>query len=116
MPDLAAVDEFVLSWSQAWEQKNVEAYLSHYSRNFRTPGGISMPAWEKQRYQRLGKPKFIKIGIRDIKKKKQTDSRAQVSFIQEYRSDTYGDQVAKTLDLIWEDGSWAIVNETSKPL
>ena len=116
LPDLDAVDAFVRSWSGAWEQKNVEAYLSHYSRNFSTPGGISMAAWKRQRRQRLGKPKFIKIGIKDMDKKKETDSRAQVTFIQEYQSDSFGDQVVKTLELIWENGGWTIKKETSKAL
>ena len=116
LPDLAAVDAFVGKWAQAWEQKNVEAYLSHYSRDFAAPGGLSLAAWKKQRHQRLGKPKFIKIDIRDIRKNMETDTRAQVTFIQKYNSDTYGDQVAKTLDLVWEDGSWAIAKETSKAL
>ena len=39
LPDLDAVDAFVRSWAEAWEQKNVEAYVSHYSRNFSTPEG-----------------------------------------------------------------------------
>jgi len=116
LPDLAAVDAFVGKWAQSWEQKNVEAYLSHYSRDFSAPGGLSLAAWKKQRHQRLGKPKFIKIDIHDLKKNMETDTRAQVTFIQKYNSDTYGDQVAKTLDLIWEDGSWAIAKETSKAL
>ena len=51
-----------------------------------------------------------------MKKKKESDTRAQVTFIQKYESDTYGDQVVKTLELVWEDDRWAIAEETSKKL
>ena len=111
-----AVEPFVASWAAAWEQKNVETYLSHYSVDFRTPGGISMAAWKKQRHKRLGKPQFINIEIRDLQKLQVNDSRFQVSFIQAYQADTYSDQVLKTLELAWENGAWAIVEETSRPL
>ena len=75
-----------------------------------------MTAWKKQRHQRLGKPKFIKIGIRDVKIEKKTDTSARAIFIQKYQSDTFSDQVVKTIDMKWENGAWAIVKETSKKL
>jgi len=115
-PDFNGIDAFVKSWASAWGQKNVEAYLAHYSSKFQTPRKISMSAWKKQRHQRLGKPAFIKIDIQDIKQKTINDSRARVVFTQKYQSNTYRDQVVKTLDLQWENGSWAIKKETSKPL
>jgi hypothetical protein len=77
---------------------------------------MTLTAWKKQRHQRLGKPKFIKIGIRDVKIKKKTDTSAQAIFIQKYQSDTFSDQVVKTLDLIWENGAWKITKETGKKL
>lgn len=110
-PDDIAIGSFVRSWAEAWERKDVKAYLSHYAKDFSTPGGISMAAWEKQRYQRIGTANFIKIDIRDLKIKKETDTRAQVTFIQDYTSDTYGDLVAKSLDLVRENGGWAIATE-----
>jgi len=113
-PDFGAVEPFVKSWAAAWEQQDVEVFLSHYSRDFSTPGGISITAWEKDRHKRLGRPKFIRIGILDMQKQKLNDSRAQVTFIQEYQTDTYSDQGLKTLELIWENGSWLIINEIWK--
>ena len=115
LPDIDAVDAFVRSWAAAWEQQDIEAYLSHYARDFITPGGIAITAWEKQRHKSLGRPRFIKIGIRDMRKEKVSDTQARVTFIQEYQSDTYSDQVAKTLDLIWENGEWKIAKEESTP-
>ena len=114
--DLTAVEPFVASWVEAWKQKTIEAYLSHYSKNYSTPGGMSRGAWEKQRDQRLDRPQYIKIDIREMQKQKLDDSRAQVAFIQEYQSDIYSDKVLKTLELMWESGGWKIVKETSSAL
>jgi hypothetical protein len=77
---------------------------------------MSISAWKKQRHQRLGKPKHIKIVIQDLKKTKKSDTSAQVTFKQKYQSNTYSDQVVKTLYLVWENGGWAIKKETSKAL
>ena len=115
-PDFAAVEPFVESWAEAWEQKNVEKYLSHYSDDFITPGGMSLASWKKQRYQRLGKSQSIKIKIRDMQKQKVNTSRSRVTFIQDYQSENYSDQVVKTLELAWENGAWNIVVEMSRVL
>jgi DNA-binding beta-propeller fold protein YncE len=115
-PNFDAVEPFVASWVGAWEQKDIEAYLLHYSPNFITPKGTSLAAWEIQRHQSLGRPQWIKIEIRDMQTQKVDDTHAQVTFIQEYQSNTYSDKVAKDLDLIWENGKWMIFKETSKAL
>jgi len=114
LPDFATVEPFIKSWAGAWEQKNTEAYLSHYSKDFNTPEGMSLTAWKEQRHQRLGRAEFIRIGILDMQKLKVNDSLAQVTFIQEYQSDTYSDQGLKTLELIWKNGGWLIINEKCK--
>jgi hypothetical protein len=114
VPDLNAVEPFIASWAEAWQQKNIETYLSHYATDFSTPGNISRAAWEQKRRQRLAKPKFIKVQISGMEKQKVNDSHVQATFIQEYQSDIYVDKVVKTLDLIWENGSWLIAYETSR--
>ena len=81
MPGFAAIEPFVTSWAEAWKQKKVEAYLSHYSKDFITPGGMSRAAWEKQRSDRLGSPQFIRVDIRDMHIQKKSDSRVQAFFI-----------------------------------
>ena len=116
LPDATSIDPFIDSWAEAWSRKDVEDYLAHYSNKFKPSKGISLKSWQKQRYQRLGKPKFIKIEVWDIQKKAVSDSRMQVTFKQKYKSNTYGDQVIKTLDLQWEKNGWMIQKETSKVL
>jgi RND family efflux transporter MFP subunit len=113
-PDLVTIDPFVRSWARDWARQDVKAYLAHYAREFRPPGGMSLAAWHKQRQQRLLEPAFIEIDIDNIQKNMTGSSSAQVTFSQTYRSDIATDQVTKILDMQWGNGSWTIVKETSK--
>jgi hypothetical protein len=106
-----AIEVFIRSWIEAWERKDVKGYLSHYSKDFNPAGGISMAAWEKQRYIRIGSANFIEIDVRDMKIKKESDARVQVTFVQDYKSDTYDDLVVKMIGLMWENDGWAIATE-----
>ena len=112
--DLEAIDPFLRSWAKAWGRKDVKSYLTHYSKIFQPPGGISLTFWRKQRRQRLLKPAFIEIEIRNVQKKITDTSRVQVTFNQMYRSNTYSDRVFKILDLQWGNKGWKILKETSK--
>jgi adhesin transport system outer membrane protein len=116
LPDVRGIDSFVRSWAEAWSRKDVEDYLAYYSGNFKPSKGISLAAWQKQRHQRLGKPKFIKIGIKNIQKKALGESLVQVTFNQRYQSNTYGDRVVKTLVLQWKKNGWMILKETSRAI
>ena len=114
--DIADVEKFVESWVNAWEQQDAITYLSHYSSNFITPDGMSMVSWSKKRHEVLTNQQIIKIEIRDMQIQKVDNARMQVTFIQEYQSETYSDKVVKTLELVWEKENWMIIQETSKVL
>ena len=114
LPDFDAIELFVASWAEAWEEQNIESYLAHYSTNFRTPGGISLTEWERQRHKSVGRPKFVKVLIGNMQKQKLGGALVQVTFNQDYWSDIYSDKVTKTLELIWENGGWLIVKEESR--
>jgi uncharacterized protein YraI len=114
--DTDIVESFVRSWAGAWGRQDVKAYLSHYSKAFRPPGGIKLAAWYRQREKRLLKPAFIKIKIDNINQNMSGKASGRVSFIQTYQSDVFKDRVLKTLDLKRESGKWTISKETSKAI
>jgi DNA-binding beta-propeller fold protein YncE len=116
LPDHDAVNGFLRSWLEVWQQQDIEAYLTHYSRDFSPEEGLSIVDWEIARHKALSKPKFIRVEIRDIQIQKLSDSSSKASFIQSYQSDTHSDEVIKTLELIWENGGWLIIKEDSKAL
>ncbi|HEX2199909.1 MAG TPA: tetratricopeptide repeat protein, partial [Burkholderiales bacterium] len=63
-PDPSAeVLKAVNAWAQAWSNRDVDAYLSHYAKNFNTPKGQSRAAWEKTRRARIGGAKSISVEL-----------------------------------------------------
>lgn len=106
----ADVAKHVAGWAAAWSAKDVAGYLAAYTPDY-APEGMSRAAWEKQRKARIGKPGAIEVALSDISVSMQDDTRATVTFIQNYRSDNYRDEVRKTLGMVKLDGGWLIVDE-----
>jgi len=110
-PDLsAAVLHTLQEWAAAWSDKNVQKYLAYYAPEFK-PEGMSRADWEKQRADRITKPKAAKVELSNIKVGVLDDSHAAVTFTQTYRSDRYQDVLLKTLQMEKIDGVWLIFAE-----
>ena len=108
----ADVLKSVQKWATAWSAKNAGDYLAAYAADFK-PEGMSRDVWQKQRLDRISKPKVIEVTLSDINVSVADDSRATVSFTQSYRSDGYRDQLEKkTLTLVKQSGAWLIVEES----
>nr|CRH06966.1 conserved exported protein of unknown function [ Include TPR repeat domains] [Candidatus Magnetococcus massalia] len=107
------VRETVEAWRAAWSDQNVEGYLAAYANRFRPPRGMSLKRWKRDRKYKLGRPAFIRISLDNIQMGIAHGNRIKVSFMQEYRSNTYRDKVRKVLLLEREAGSWKIVRELS---
>jgi tetratricopeptide (TPR) repeat protein len=106
-----AIDAMLNAWAQAWSNKNVGAYLSHYAPDFKTPKGESRAAWEKFRRERIAAPKHIQVSISAIKVSIKDDTHAQVTFRQHYKADTLNTSATKTLVLIKSGDKWLIQQE-----
>lgn len=102
------------NWAAAWSSQDISAYLSHYSDSYVPPGGLSLSQWKAQREKRLTKPKFIKVKISSAKVTTRGDKQAEVSFTQNYQSDTYSDRVGKNILFTMEDDRWLIAKERSE--
>jgi tetratricopeptide (TPR) repeat protein len=107
----ADVLKAVESWARDWSKKDVDAYLSHYARDFRTPGGEPRAAWEKSRRIRIDAPKSIAVGIDSAKVTMKGSQEASVTFRQTYRSDRLQTRSRKTLEMVQNDGKWLIREE-----
>ncbi|MDP1848283.1 MAG: outer membrane protein assembly factor BamE, partial [Solirubrobacteraceae bacterium] len=106
----ADVLKSVQAWSAAWSAKNVNGYLAAYMPDYK-PQGMSRKAWEKQRLERISKPKVIEVELSEISVSVQDDSHASASFAQRYRSDLYRDSTRKTLQLKKVGDVWLIDSE-----
>ncbi len=114
-PDPATAEAAVAAWANAWSGQQVDGYLAAYSGAFRPPDGAARADWEARRRERLLAPRRIAVSIGPLDSRQPGPDRLEVSFDQAYESDTYSDQVRKTLTLVWEDGGWKIAAERSEP-
>ncbi len=112
----AAVDEkaqvvaAVENWARAWSAKDVQGYLGSYAQDFEVPGGESRVAWEKQRTERIQRPRSIEVGVK-ILSTRVANGEATVTFRQSYRSDTLKSNNTKTLKLVKAGDRWLIKQE-----
>ena len=106
-----AVLEAVEAWARAWSGQDVDAYLSHYAPDFKTPHGASRRAWEALRRSRIEGPKSIAVTINTPKVTLESDSEARVTFRQIYRSNRFSASSRKTLDMVKIGQNWLIQQE-----
>src|SRR6478736_2834314 len=57
----AEVMNAVNGWAKAWSNKDADAYLAYYAKDFKTPGGEARGQWEKSRRERLAAAKSISV-------------------------------------------------------
>lgn len=102
----------LLIWLEAWEGGQVNTYLSFYSENFKD-ANKSRKEWAAQRRSTLGQNSSITIQISDIQMKQKHDS-VEMSFVQDFKSDTVSNVGRK--EMIWknEGDSWKIIKEIWK--
>jgi ketosteroid isomerase-like protein len=110
------IQDTLAAWQTAWSSRQIAAYLEHYSPSFMPSDGLSRPAWERQRRERLGKARDVVIDITDLSFADLDADSAEVSFRQAYKARGFAETSRKTLTLAHENGVWRIVRETSRPL
>ncbi|HEX7606632.1 MAG TPA: tetratricopeptide repeat protein [Usitatibacter sp.] len=100
----------VEGWAKAWSAKDVKAYLAHYAFDFEVPGGVTRAAWEKERAERIERPKSIEVTVK-VLSAQASDSEATVTFRQSYKSDSLKSGNTKTLKLVRQGERWLIKQE-----
>lgn len=109
--DAAAVTAALQGWAKAWSARDVDGYLAQYAADFVPEGGLARATWEQQRRDRITRPTRIAVRAINPEVAKVGDDRVRVSFVQEYQSDAFSDQVNKVLEFKNVGGSWKIVRE-----
>ncbi|MES2682848.1 MAG: tetratricopeptide repeat protein [Pseudomonadota bacterium] len=109
--DSGGVNSALTAWAKAWSARDVDAYVAQYAPDFVPEGGLSRATWEQQRRDRITRPS--RIGVRALNPEitKIGADRVRVSFVQEYQSDTFSDQVNKVLEFKSTPSGWKIVRE-----
>ena len=106
----AEVAAAIADWARAWSGKDVKGYLAHYAPDFELPGGESRAAWEKQREERISRPKSIDVQAK-VLSTQVNGSEATVKIRQSYKSDTLKSHTTKTLRLEKAGDRWLIKQE-----
>lgn len=102
---------FLNGWIMAWSNKDLEGYLSHFSKRFVAPRQQVLDEWKPMRKGRLAKIGPITLSIERVVPKVTGVDTAEVSFSQFYSADGFVDNVEKTLDLVTEDCKLKILHE-----
>lgn len=108
--DKAAVTAALEQWAKAWSAKDVKGYLGAYAPDFEVPDGATRPAWEKQRAERIERPKSIEVGVK-VQSLKVEGSEATATIRQSYKSDTLKTSSTKTVKLVKSGDRWLIKQE-----
>jgi hypothetical protein len=102
----------VEDWTRAWSNADANAYLAFYASDFRTPSGEPRARWEATRRKRLAEANRISVTAVSPTVQFSDDTHANVTFRQNYSSDTLNVTGRKTLRLVRERGRWLIQQET----
>ena len=110
----AVIEEFNVAqlhnWMKAWENREVQLYLSFYSENFKGYKE-NRTVWEASRRQALTSRSSMTIEAKNIDIIT-NNKKVKVSFIQIFKSEDYEDIGNKVLEWKKAGSDWKIVKET----
>lgn len=109
------IKKFLEMWERAWEQKDLEAYVSLYDKGF-SSRGMDLNKWTEHRRRLNEKHRSVRVQISGLTIKQASSHMATVGFRQEYQADDYRDVGYKDLVLIKRGKAWKIKREEWKPL
>ena len=110
-PLYADVLTSVNDWAKAWASQNVDQYFESYAEDFVPSQEHTKKTWKSQRESRLLSPSFIKVTLSNIEISQHSEDFADVLFTQNYKSDSYSDEVTKQLRMQKIDDKWLIIKE-----
>lgn len=106
----AQVTRTIDAWFGAWSKKDVKGYLSHYAKDFETPGGEARAEWEAERAKRIAKPATIQVGHESLRISVDGDT-ATAKFRQHYKAGAFKTSTNKVVTFVRRDGRWLIQQE-----
>lgn len=104
--------EFIESWKTAWQKKNVNNYMNHYSKSFNSRG-MSYAAWKKDKDGIWNRNKDLRIVLDHIKHDTGfvANFRQQYSIIDENKNVLRSSDGIKTLYIVQEKNQCKIISE-----
>jgi tetratricopeptide (TPR) repeat protein len=106
------VESAVQAWAKAWSDKNMNAYLAAYAKEFETPNKQPRDVWEQDRRLRITGKNKISVNLLGLNITV-SGTTATARFQQDYKADALSVLSRKTLELVKSDDRWVIVKESS---
>lgn len=110
----AELEALVSDWEAAWESRDIERYMTFYSRSMWSMGR-DWEAWKAYKGRLARSYEFIRVEISDLHIYVH-DGEMVATFDQRYESDRFLARSSKRLYFRMEEGAWRIVRETSQPI
>ena len=108
------VRALISDWADSWQEKDIDRYLSFYSRTFRS-GKLDYAGWRDMKVRLFKKTGSVSLKVSDLSVIIE-GNRASASFIQHYRDAQYADVGEKTIYLVQDNDKWQIVSEEWRAL
>lgn len=102
--------KFLGEWKEAWEEKDLDRYMSFYSERF-DGGSMDLEAWKRYKSKIFMKDEAIHVTLERVMVHLDGE-RVSVRFLQTYQQGTFRDKGIKELVLGREMGNWKILRET----
>jgi len=107
-----ALNREIEAWRKDWESRDVDRYLSHYSRSFRNNEG-DFSLWSRQKHQVAASKSWVKVELSKLSvfRNPGKEDMIVVTFEQDYRSNNLSNVLKKRQYWIKEGGRWKIIYE-----
>lgn len=108
----ADVQAALATWAAAWSKRDMTGYAASYVPGFKG-SKASHADWLADRKARIVPRSRIDVKVADVQSKVSGD-RAEVSFTQQYSSDTLSNRSRKSISMQKIQGTWLIRDESGR--
>jgi len=108
------LNTWIDTWRKSWSEKNLDAYMAHYSSDFRS-GTMNKEKWRAYKKGLSDKYDFIRVDLKDIQIFSQ-GRKTVFRFLQDYKSNMKEDYGTKIVYTLRDGDSFKIVGENWEPL
>ncbi len=106
------VESAVTIWARAWSDRDMNAYLSSYARDFSPNNKQSNEAWREERKLRIMGKSRISVKLSSVAVTISLNgTSATVKFKQDYKADSLETSSRKTLEMVKSGDRWLITKE-----
>lgn len=107
------LNSFIESWREAWENQDIDKYMSYYDPSFTAPG-FNYGSWKDHKEDLKEKYKYVKVQLSQPYIILHNDQMI-IKTLQRYESNAHADYGVKTLYAVHEDGGYKIIREEWEP-